>query len=123
MVVIDATELQVDEDTALRVLATARTIAPTIHDVVDTQSRNELVAVLRGVAKDAAARGSLLVRGQRMGPGGVDYTDATSWFTDDVRATLRAICRSASITTAGPIAHFPKASPVTTNLWPEQYED
>jgi hypothetical protein len=123
MAVIDATELGVDEDTALQVLATARTIAPTIHDVVDAQSRAELVAILRGVAKDAARRGSLLVRGQRMGPGGVDYTDATSWFTDDTRATLRAICRSASITSSGPVGHFPKPSTVTTNMWPEQYED
>lgn len=117
---INADELGVDEDLALRVLATARSIAPGIHDVTEPGKRDELVAVLRGIARGAAERGSLLIRGQRVGPASVDYTAATSWFSDDDRATLRAITRSAMDSSAAPVGSFPQPGYIN-RLWPEKY--
>lgn len=110
----------VDENLARRILAVARFIAPGL-DHLDGEPRNDAIAILLGVAAEAKARGSRLVKAQRVGPASVDY-QAGSWFADDDRNALRALC-AAPATTGHPVGSFPKPARVFSRLWPEERAD
>jgi hypothetical protein len=121
MVVITPDELGVDETLALRVIATARTIAP-IDTVTDSDLRAGVVAILTGVAQEAAGRGPRNVTAQRVGPASVNYSTSTSWFTDDDKAALRVLCAAgSSAASMGPVGSFPTPSAVLARVWPEKY--
>jgi hypothetical protein len=120
MVVITPDELGVDETLALRVIATARTIAPIDTDL-SSDARAEVVAILTGVVQEAAGRGSRNVTAQRVGPASVNYGPSTSWFTDDDKAALRALCNVGSASGGSPVGSFPAPSGALTRMWPEQY--
>lgn len=114
----------VDEDLARRVIVAARTIAPCLDSLVDgpgdddPKPKSDAIAILRAVAREGIARGSRLVKSQRIGPAWVEYTSADSWFSPDDRTSLRSLCELT--TTAGlPLGQFPKST-VVTNLWPEE---
>lgn len=123
---IEPAELGVDETLALRVLGIARSFAPCLDRIGDDQTdqgardRETAVAILSGVAAEARDRGSRLVKAQRIGPAGVDYTDAGSWFSADDRAALISLCAKPAATSSGPLGHFPRPG-VTSRLWPEEY--
>lgn len=109
----------VENQLALRILAVARTIAPL--DTLEADSaRDEAIAILRGVADEARARGSRLVKSQRAGTASVDYSAAESWFSADDRAALRALCGGSSGSSSGPVGQFP-TSRLVGRLWPEDY--
>lgn len=122
---IEPAELGVDEALALRVLGVARSFAPLLDRIGDeatpeaTRDRETAVAILQGVAAEARDRGSRLVKAQRIGPAGVDY-EVGSWFSDDDRAALIALCAKPTATSSGPLGHFPKPG-ITSRLWPEEY--
>jgi hypothetical protein len=123
---IEPAELGVDEALALRVLGVARSFAPLLDSIGDAQTaeairdRETAVAILSGVAAEARDRGSRLVKAQRIGPAGVDYADAGSWFSADDRAALINLCAKPAATSSGPRGHFPKPG-ITSRLWPEEY--
>lgn len=105
----------VDATLARRVIVHARSIAPCLESL-DGDMKKDAVALLTGVAAEAAARGARHVRAQRIGPASVDYGPASSWFTDDDRRALRALCGAA----AGglPLGSFPRPG-IIGRLWPE----
>lgn len=114
---IDKSDLTgVEETLALRVIATARTIAPCLN-TLEGDDRLTAIAILRGVAAEAKSRGARHVRGQAVGPARVDYGPAESWFFADDRASLRALCGAAA--SGGPIGSFPTGS-LVARLWPEE---
>jgi hypothetical protein len=116
--VIGKTDLAgVDETLALRVIATARSIAPCLQ-TLEGDDRDTAIAILRGVAAEAKRRGARHVKGQSVGPARVDYGAAESWFFPDDRAPLRALC-GGSAPTGGPIGSFPTSS-LVSRLWPEE---
>lgn len=102
---------------ARRVLVQARTIAPTL-DALSGDAQLDALAILQGVAQEAADRGSRSVASQSVGTAKVVYGAASSWFTDDDRTALRAICRQA-IGDGHPVGEFPFPSRTTRNVWPE----
>lgn len=119
---IAATDLPgVDANLARRIIAVARFIAPCLDSLVD-EPRLDAIALLVGVAAEAKARGSRLVKSQRVGPASVDYSTAGSWFSDDDKSALRALC-GVSATGGHPIGAFPKPSRAYSRLWPEEMAD
>lgn len=108
----------VDETLARRVLLHARSIAPCLNNLPDGDDRDGAIAVLRGVAAEATARGSRQIKGQRIGSASVDYTGVDSWFSVDDKAALRSLC---SVGTPGPtpIGEFPKPARVISSMWPD----
>ena len=116
---IDSTDLpECDEVLALRIIAVARFIAPCLDSLPAGSSRNSAIAILKGIAADAASRGSRMVKGQRMGPASVEYTSTDSWFSPDDRAVLRSLCGDAA-PSGMPIGQFPKGG-ILTRVWPEE---
>lgn len=118
---IEATDLTgVDENTALRVIAYAISIAPCIDSLpAGGRDRKLAVALLVGVGKEMKARGSRQLKSQRIGPAAVDYVAVASCFSAEDRSALRALC----VTSAGagnPIGSFPTGRPVS-RIWPEEY--
>jgi hypothetical protein len=112
----------IDETTALRVIAHARSIAPCL-DSLDGELKKSAVAVLTGVAREAVGRGSRAVKRQNVGPAGIEYVPAASWFTDDDRSALRAMCSVVAGPTPGlPVGRFPKAG-LLSRVWPEQADE
>lgn len=108
-----------DTDLARRVLAVARSIAPCISSLPDGEERTTAIALLKGIAVEAKARGSRLVANQRIGPAAVEYTKASSWFSDDDRAALRALCTpSSEDASRAPAGHFPQGG-LIASLWPD----
>ncbi|VXB32941.1 hypothetical protein [Pseudoclavibacter sp. 8L] len=104
---------------ARRVLSAARSIAPAL-DTLTGERRAEAIAILQGVADDAAVirRG---IKSQSVAGARVDYTPTDSWFTRDDRSSLRALCLAESKSTpsgAHPIGSFPKAG-LITSIWKE----
>lgn len=117
---IQPTDISTDEDLAREVLAEARSIAPCIFSLSkDSEEWRTAVAILKRVARDVAARGSRMVRAQRIGPASVDYANVVSAFTGSPTRGLRALC-GAGAAGAGPVGSFPKER-LTGRLWPETY--
>lgn len=111
----------VDEDSALRVIAVALTIAPGLDALAEgSRERRTAVAILRGVATAALIRGPSTIKSQRIGPAAIEYLDASA-FTADDRAALRALC-GAGTADGGPIGRFPKSG-TFAGIWPEQPND
>lgn len=109
---LEPTDLEgVDDSLARRILAIARSIAPGLDNIIDVdggpQPRSDAIAILIGVAGVVAPRGSLLIKQQVMGPARVTYTEASSWFSDDDRAALRACVTPGGPPTFGPLGSFP----------------
>ncbi|TFC30108.1 hypothetical protein E3O55_08475 [Cryobacterium sp. MDB1-18-2] len=110
----------IDEVLAWRIIAVARSIASGLDALEDGPARTSAIAILVGVAREAQARGSRQVAGQRMGPASVNYQPDVSWFSTEDRDALRAACGPAPAA-GGPIGRFPKST-VVTRLWPEEQE-
>lgn len=121
----------VPEDLALALIAFAVSEAPCLDrlpaeddpDEDRVELRKRALAVLRQVAKGAAKRGDLLVRGQRVGSAGVDYGSVGTAFGDDHLTSLRAIC--ARLCGGGPVGmpagRFPRPG-LVGGVWPELEE-
>jgi hypothetical protein len=111
----------IDESTANRIIAFARSIAPCLDSLADGPERDGAIAVLLGVAKEVKGRGSRHIASQGIGPANVRYVDVQSCFFPDDRAALRALC-AASTPTGGPVGHFPAPGRTVSSLWPERYD-
>ena len=110
----------VESDLALRIIAAALSIAPRLDTLPEGRNREMAIAILKGIAGEAGPRGSRHVKGQRIGPAGVDYADVKSWFFDDDRNSLRALCGMTSAAPT-PIGYFPKPG-IVSRIWPEGHE-
>ena len=109
-----------DEDLAREILVVARDIAPCLASLpADSEDGKNAIAILRRVFTNAAARGSTLIRAQRVGPASVDYFDVRSVFDGQPARALRALCASGG--GAAPRGSFPKERPLA-KLWPETYQ-
>lgn len=112
--------ISTDEDLAREVLAEARSIAPCIFSLDETSEEwMTAVAILKRVCADVAARGSRMVRSQRIGSASVDYAIVRSAFDGSPSRGLRALC-GAGAGGALPRGSFPKERPIS-RLWPETY--
>lgn len=118
---IDAQDLDgVDEALARRVLAHTHFIAPCVISLLPGSQEHEYaVAILQGVAAEAKARGSRLVKSERIGPAAVDYQSVDSWFSTDDRNALKALC-NVTASAGGSVGSFPPAS-LVSRVWPEHY--
>ena len=106
----------VDDDTAWRIIAMARSIAPCI-DTVEGDALSQVIAILKGVAKEFVERGSRHIGSQSVPGASVRYVDVKSCFFPDDRDALRSLC-SAGADTGGPIGEFPRAG-IVDRLFPE----
>jgi hypothetical protein len=106
----------VDEDLARRVIAAARSFAPRI-DLLEPGDRfQEVVSILKAVAKEVPQPGQGRVSSQRIGPASVNYY--ASWFSEIDISSLRAAC-GVEEGTPGPVGQFP-APTLLRRIWPEQ---
>lgn len=109
-----------DPDAARRIIVLARSIAPCIDSFADnSEEKKDAVAILKGVATEAAARGARHVRSEAVGTARVTY-EVGSAFTDDDRDSLRALCGASSGHSDTPAGSFPKERPIG-RVWPETY--
>lgn len=116
---ISADDLQgIDELTALRIIAVARSIAPCLDSLEYGADREQAVAILKGVAQEATGRGSRHIKGQRIGSAAVDYRSVSDWFSQEDKDALRAICKT-SAGGGGPVGLFPAADRTLSRLFPE----
>ncbi|VXB75320.1 hypothetical protein [Pseudoclavibacter sp. 8L] len=106
----------VETKLARRVLTVAHSIAPTLDDL-EGEPRQNAIAILQGVAEEAAAFHRRL-RSQSTTGARVDYTSIESWFSADDRAGLRSLCKQHSASGPHPIGQFPKPG-LLTSIWPE----
>lgn len=106
---------------ALRVLAHARAIAPSLH-LLEGSDRAEAIAILQGVATEAVSRGARHVVAQGVGSASVRYGTAASWFTDDDRRALQALGQAATarMDASHPVGSFPAAHRPLQRMWPEE---
>ncbi|MBW8025295.1 hypothetical protein EOG37_01185 [Clavibacter michiganensis subsp. michiganensis] len=107
----------VSEDIAWRMIGVARSFAPKLDDLEGTD-RTIAIAILKGVAAEAKARGSRHIDAQRIGSASIDYASVSSWFYPDDRDALRALGGGPS-TTSGPVGSFPKPG-IVAKIWPEE---
>jgi hypothetical protein len=118
--VIKPEDVGTDEDLAREVLIVARDIAPCLHSFADdSEEQKDLLAVLKRVYRDLAARGSMFVKGQGIGSARIEYTAITSAFDGQPRRALLAICGGTSAT-GGSQGSFPTERALA-KLWPESY--
>ena len=112
-----------DTELARRVIVHARTtIAPCLNSL-EGDDRLDAIAILSGVAKEALARGARGITNQRVGTASVSYGAASSWFTDDDRAALRALSEQAGAGDGShPVGRFPLPTHVYRHVWPEEEE-
>jgi hypothetical protein len=111
--------LGTDEDLAREVLIVAHDIAPCIASFPDeSEEQKNALAILRRVYRDSEARGSRMVKSQRIGSAGVDYADVASSFAGQPTRALRSLCAAAAA--ALPRGSFPTERPIQ-RLWPETY--
>ena len=114
---MDALDLVgVDPQVALRVLAEARTIAPSL-DSLEGAAWESAVAILVAVAAEVPTAGSRRVRSQSRNGTAVSLDPYVSAFTAGDRAALRALCGD-SVTPGAPVGSFPVGGTVE-RLWPE----
>lgn len=118
-------ELGGDADLASRVIVYGRSLAPCLHDLLDSD-KTDAISILKGALSSAAAITkvrSTAVKSRAAGDWTLSYfsdTELGSVFTADDRAALRSLCASStSVSGAGPIGSFPEPSRTTRNLWPE----
>lgn len=107
----------VDEDVARRIIVAARSIAPCIDSFEDENKKNAL-AILRGVAKEAADRPNRTLVSTGVGPMREQYRDIDSNFSAEDRGLLRSLC-GMSQADGKPRGSFPRGGFVT-RLWPEE---
>ena len=113
-------EIGNDEDLAREVLVVANDIAPCLSSLpADSDARANAVSILKRVYRDSETRGSRMIKGQRIGSAGVDYTDVSSAFEGQPTRALRALCAT-SRGTGVARGSFPTERPVS-RLWPETY--
>lgn len=121
---IIASELGVPDQTlARRILVYARTVIAPRLDELEGNSREDAIAILTGVAREAQARGPRGITSQGVGSASVRYESTSTWFTEDDRQSLRALCARelAGIAASGhPIGVFPKPPRVFKAVWPEE---
>ena len=114
---MDALDLvDVDPQVALRVLAEARTIAPSL-DSLEGAAWESAVAILVAVAAEVPTAGSRRVRSQSRNGTAVSLDAYVSAFTAGDRAALRALCGD-SVTPGAPVGSFPVGGTVE-RVWPE----
>ena len=114
---MDALDLVgVDPQVALRVLAEARTIAPSL-DSLEGAAWESAVAILVAVAAEVPTAGSRRVRSQSRNGTAVSLDPYVSAFTAGDRAALRALCGD-SVTLGAPVGSFPVGGTVE-RVWPE----
>lgn len=117
---INPEDISTDEDLAREVLAEARAIAPCIFSFDEASEEwKTAVSILKRVSADVAARGSRMVRSQRIGSAAVDYATVRSAFDGSPSRGLRALC-NAGAGAALPRGSFPRERPIS-RLWPETY--
>lgn len=109
-----------DEDLAREILIVGRDIAPCIAGFAkDSEDEKNAIAILKRVFAALSSRGSMLVKGQRIGSAAVDYADVKSAFAGQPTRALRALCPAGASQPAGHSAgSFPTDRPVS-RLWPE----
>lgn len=109
----------VDEDVARRIIVAARSIAPCIDSFEDeTENKKNALAILRGVAAEAADRPARTLVSTGVGPMREQYRDIESNFSAEDRRLLRSLC-GAPVASGMPRGSFPRGGFVT-RLWPEQ---
>lgn len=107
-----------DAALAARIIAHARVIAPCLDSLTDDRKK-EAVAILRAIGRDAQASGARGVASRQVGTARVTYREISSWYTEDDRAALRALCGIA-VTAGHPVGRFPAPPVAYRGLWPEQ---
>ncbi|MGW9270796.1 hypothetical protein [Microbacterium sp. NPDC055599] len=113
-------EIGNDEDLAREVLVVANDIAPCLSSLAgESEERKNVVSILKRVYRDSEMRGSRMIKGQRIGSAGVDYSDVSSAFEGQPTRALRAICAAARGTGLAR-GSFPAERPIS-RLWPESY--
>lgn len=111
-----------DRTLAARILAHARVIAPCLTSL-DKGDEDLVIAILNAVASEAQARGNRFITSQGVGSAKVSYGAASSWFTQDDRDALRALCPSASAFGGShPVGAFPAPARAFERVWPEEKE-
>ena len=108
-----------DAALAARIIAHARAIAPCLDSLTDDRKK-EAVAILQAIGRDAQASGARGVASRQVGTARVTYREVPSWFTEDDRAALRALCGIAAVTAGHPVGRFPAPPAAYRALWPEQ---
>lgn len=118
---ITANDLDIpDKALAARIMAQARAIAPCISSLTG-DAKDEALALLQAIARDAASGGARGVASRQVGTARLSYRDVASWFTDDDRAALRALCGAAPVAGTGhPVGAFPAPARAYKAIWPEE---
>lgn len=120
MMAISHADLGVDEDLARRILVRARIIAPCLSALTDGSAQElDALAILRGVAAEAAAMPPRTLASTGVGPMRESYRNIASCFSADDVESLRSLCGSAARPSL-PVGSFPDANFVS-RLWPEKY--
>ena len=116
-------EIGSDDGAARRVLVLARTIAPCLDSLPeDSDRRKDAIAILKNVYEEVLTRGARHVRSEGVASARVSY-EVGSAFTDDDRASLRALCGAMpplQASAEAPAGSFPKERPVG-RVWTETY--
>lgn len=108
----------VDESTARRIIAVARSIASGIDDLEEgSEAHKNAIAILQGVADELPAAGEGRVKSLSRAGTAITYEAVRSAFSDDYRRALRALCRGGA-PTGTPRGSFPIDSPAG-RMWPE----
>lgn len=106
-----------DEDTARRVLVSARDIAPCIDSFEQgSEEFKNALAILKGVLAEIPKPGSRRTRSMSRNGTSISY-DATDFFTKSDVRMLRALCPRAD--DAGHSSGSFPAKSVASEMWPE----
>lgn len=109
----------VDEDTARRIIAVARSIASRIDEIPDgTEDHKQAIAILRGVARELPAPGEARLKSMSRNGTAVQIDTVRDAFSREDRRALIALCETLGVKARGPIGSFPPAG-VVSRLWPE----
>jgi len=118
MAPIQVSDLEgVDGDIALRVIAYAALICPSLQDLTDGQ-RDIALAILRAASDELADMPRQYVASESDGPFRTGYTTAQvrSAFSSADLEVLRSFCTRPA---RGPIGYFPSPSKALLAEWPE----
>lgn len=118
---IGFSDVGADEDLAREILAIGRAIAPCLASLpADSDVLSDAKAILRRVYKTAAARGSQMVKSQRLGGASVEYADVADAFAGQPTRALKALCAEVSGQSqrGHSVGVFPAARPIS-RVWPE----